>query len=87
MVTQTGWEEWQCHRALFEAVKQVASRAWYHESQGERSSQLQKMEMLKEDEDGKCCAVLNKVFKELMTQKTLLLYVAIYVALADFDLA
>lgn len=43
--------------------------------------------MLKEDEDGKCCAVLNKVFKELMTQKTLLLYVAIYVALADFDLA
>lgn len=35
------------------------------------------------DEDGKFCAVLNKAFKDLMTQK-ILPDSAAYVALADF---
>ena len=42
--------------------------------------------IVNEDEDYKFCAVLNKAFKELMTQNTALWYVAVYAALADFDL-
>lgn len=42
--------------------------------------------MINEDEDGKFCAVLNKAFKDLMTQKSILPDSAAYVALADFDL-
>ena len=40
--------------------------------------------MINEDEDGKFCAVLNKAFKDLMTQKTILPDSAAYVTLADF---
>ena len=58
------------------------------ERQDERESQLRKevKGMINEDEDGKFCAVLNKAFKDLMTQKTILPDSAAYVTLADFDL-
>ena len=59
-----------------------------YERQDERESQLRKevKGMINEDEDGKFCAVLNKAFKDLMTQKRILPDSAAYVALADFDL-
>lgn len=42
--------------------------------------------MINEDEDGEFCVVLNRAFKDLMTQKKILPDSAAYVALPDFDL-
>ena len=60
---------------------------WY-ERQEERESQLRTevKGMINEDEDGEFCVVLNRAFKDLMTQKIILPDSAAYVALPDFDL-
>lgn len=73
---------------LFDVVKQIALRAQYYESQVERESQLRKevKGIVSKAEDYKFCGILNKAFKDLITQKTTLWYVAVYAALADFDL-
>lgn len=42
--------------------------------------------MANEDRDGRFCAVLNKTFNKLMTQETLLVSVAVDVAVANFGL-
>lgn len=57
---------------LFDVVKQIALRAQYYESQVERESQLRKEAkgIVSKDEDYKFYAILNKAFKDLVTQKT-----------------